>query len=102
MRVWRLQGGTYLIQGGSHLLELVGTDVWAEGEAKVEQREFAQQVLLSEGVAVVVDEGKWATDGCLSGRLRAQRRLCRRTRDQATSCTGALAIWHWYRGQEAT
>ena len=37
-------GGTYAVNGGGHLVQLVGADVGAEGEPKVQQRPLAQQI----------------------------------------------------------
>jgi len=50
------------INHARHLVQLFRADVRAVREAKVDERVFALHVLLREGVAVVVDQGKGTAD----------------------------------------
>ena len=43
----------------THLVQLLRTNVWAVGEAKVDETPFAQQVLLGERLSLVVGEREW-------------------------------------------
>ncbi len=53
-----VSGRTELVDGGAHLVELLGTDVGAVSEAKVDEAPFAQEVLFCERLALVRDEAE--------------------------------------------
>lgn len=58
-----------LVDHAGHLVQLLGADVWAVGEAKVHERVLALEVLLREVLAVVVGEVEGAADERLADAL---------------------------------
>lgn len=48
------EGKTYLTNSACHLLQFVRTDIRTECEAEVNQGKLAKQVLIGEGVAILI------------------------------------------------
>ena len=59
---------TQFLNHGRHLVELVGTNVWTKGVAKVDEHPLSTKVLVGGRVAIVISEGKRATNLWLARR----------------------------------
>lgn len=74
--IFQKMSRTYLCHSGSHFLQLIWAYVRTEGEAKIHQRKFAQQILVGKWPPILVKEFKGPSNGSFPSRLSFEGGSC--------------------------